>query len=434
MAGRIQAIRGMHDVLPGRAAAWRRLERQLAALAGSYGYEEIRLPLVEKTELFVRTIGEVTDIVEKEMYTFEDLGGDSLSLRPEGTAGCVRACLEHGLIHNRQRRLWYIGPMFRHERPQKGRYRQFHQWGVEAYGFAGPDIDAELILMSARLWRQLGLRDLTLRLNSLGSPESRAAYRAALVAYMRDHFDALDEDSRRRLETNPLRILDSKNPAMREIIDGAPVLMDHLDEASLAHFNGLRALLDAAGVAYQIDTRLVRGLDYYGYTVFEWTTDRLGAQGTVCAGGRYDRLVEQLGGQPTPAIGFALGMERVLALLEEDAGEEETDTEAVDAYIVAMGDEATREAWRLAESLRDAMPDLRLCLHCGGGNFKSQFRKADRSGAAVALVLGDDEAAQGVVSVKFLREERPQATVSRGELVAFLRAAGLPGNESKTGE
>lgn len=434
MAGRIQAIRGMHDVLPGRAAAWRRLERQLAALAGSYGYEEIRLPLVEKTELFVRTIGEVTDIVEKEMYTFEDLGGDSLSLRPEGTAGCVRACLEHGLIHNRQRRLWYIGPMFRHERPQKGRYRQFHQWGVEAYGFAGPDIDAELILMSARLWRQLGLKDLTLRLNSLGSPESRAAYRAALVAYMRDHFDALDEDSRRRLETNPLRILDSKNPAMREIIAGAPVLMDHLDEASLAHFNGLRALLDAAGVAYQIDTRLVRGLDYYGYTVFEWTTDRLGAQGTVCAGGRYDRLVEQLGGQPTPAIGFALGMERVLALLEEDAGEEETDTEAVDAYIVAMGDEATREAWRLAESLRDAMPDLRLCLHCGGGNFKSQFRKADRSGAAVALVLGDDEAAQGMVSVKFLREERPQATVSRGELVAFLRAAGLPGNESKTGE
>jgi histidyl-tRNA synthetase len=434
MAGRIQAIRGMHDVLPGRAPAWRRLEQQLGAIAGMYGYEEIRLPLVEKTELFVRTIGEVTDIVEKEMYTFEDLGGDSLSLRPEGTAGCVRACLEHGLIHNRQRRLWYIGPMFRHERPQKGRYRQFHQWGVEAYGFAGPDIDAELILMSARLWRQIGLNGLRLRLNSLGSPESRVAYRAALVAYMRDHFDALDEDSRRRLETNPLRILDSKNPAMRAVIDGAPVLMDHLDEASLAHFNGLRALLDAAGIAYEIDTRLVRGLDYYGYTVFEWTTDRLGAQGTVCAGGRYDRLVEQLGGTPTPAIGFAVGIERVLALLEEDSGAEETDTEAADAYIVAMGDEATREAWRLAESLRDAMPDLRLCLHCGGGNFKAQFRKADRSGATVALVIGDDEAAQGVVSVKFLREERPQATVSRSELVAFLRAAGVPGKESKIGD
>ncbi len=435
MAGRIQAIRGMHDVLPGRAAVWRRLEAQLGALAGMYGYEEIRLPLVEKTELFVRTIGEVTDIVEKEMYTFEDLGGDSLSLRPEGTAGCVRACLEHGLIHNRQRRLWYIGPMFRHERPQKGRYRQFHQWGVEAYGFPGPDIDAELILMSARLWRQLGLDGLRLRLNTLGSPESRAAYRAALVAYMREHFDALDEDSQRRLETNPLRILDSKNPAMRDIIDGAPVLMDHLDADSAAHFAGLRELLDAAGVAYEIDTRLVRGLDYYGHTVFEWTTDRLGAQGTVCAGGRYDRLVEQLGGAPTPAIGFALGIERVLALLEDESGETEAiDTEAADAYIVAAGEQAGREAWRLAESLRDAMPDLRLCLHCGGGAFKAQFRRADRSGARVALVLGDDEVAQGTVSVKFLREERPQATVARGELEAFLRAAGAPGGQTNTEE
>jgi histidyl-tRNA synthetase len=423
----------MHDVLPGTAAMWRRLEERLGALAGMYGYEEIRLPLVEKTELFVRTIGEVTDIVEKEMYTFEDLGGDSLSLRPEGTAGCVRACLEHGLIHNRQRRLWYIGPMFRHERPQKGRYRQFHQWGVEAYGFSGPDIDAELILMSARLWRQLGLTGLRLRLNTLGSPASRAAYRAALVTYMREHLDALDEDSRRRLDTNPLRILDSKNPAMRAIIDGAPVLMDHLDEESAAHFSGLRELLDAAGVDYELDTRLVRGLDYYGYTVFEWTTDRLGAQGTVCAGGRYDRLVEQLGGTATPAIGFALGIERVLALLEDESMPA-VDIEAVHAYIVAAGAAAEREAWQLAERLRDAMPDLRLCLHCGGGAFKSQFRRADRSGAMVALVLGDDEVAQGTVSVKFLREERPQATVTRGELEAFLRAAGVPGNDKNIGE
>lgn len=433
MTGRIQAIRGMHDVLPGTAVAWRRLEARLAAVAGMYGYEQVRMPLVEKTELFVRTIGEVTDIVEKEMYTFEDLGGDSLSLRPEGTAGCVRACLEHGLIHNRQRRLWYIGPMFRHERPQKGRYRQFHQWGVEAYGFAGPDIDAELILMSARLWRQLGLTDLRLRLNTLGSPASRAAYRTALVAYMRGHADALDEDSRRRLDTNPLRILDSKNPAMRGIIEGAPALADHLDEASASHFAGLRELLDAAGVAYELDSRLVRGLDYYGYTVFEWTTERLGAQGTVCAGGRYDRLVEQLGGAPTPAIGFALGIERVLALLEDGAPEAE-ETEAVHAYIVAAGAAAEREAWRLAERLRDDMPDLRLCLHCGGGAFKAQFRRADRSGAAVALVLGDEEVERGTVSVKFLREERPQATVARGELEAFLRAAGVPGREEISGE
>lgn len=418
MARQIQAIRGMHDVLPETAPAWRRLEERLRELAQSYAYEEIRLPLIERTELFVRTIGEVTDIVEKEMYTFEDLGGDSLSLRPEGTASCVRACLEHGLIYNQTRRLWYLGPMFRHERPQKGRYRQFHQWGVEAYGFTGPDIDAELILMTARLWRLLGLSGLRLEINTLGSAESRAQYRAALVAYLREHHELLDEDSRRRLESNPLRILDSKNPALQALIAGAPSLADHLDEESAAHFAGLRALLDEAGVAYHVNPRLVRGLDYYGKTVFEWQTDRLGAQATVCAGGRYDRLIEQLGGTPTPAVGFALGIERLLALLEEQG---ETVRESPHVYMIVAGAAAERAGWRLAESLRDELPALRLCLHCGGGNFKGQFRRADRSGAAVALVLGENELAQGRIGVKFLREERPQAELALDEIAAFLR-------------
>ena len=418
MSRQIQAIRGMHDVLPEATPAWRRLEDRLRALARAYAYEEIRLPLVERTELFVRTIGEVTDIVEKEMYTFEDLGGDRLSLRPEGTAGCVRACLEHGLIHNQTRRLWYLGPMFRHERPQKGRYRQFHQWGVEAYGLAGPDIDAELILMSARLWRMLGLEGLRLQLNTLGSPDARARYREALVRYMEANRERLDTDSLRRLEGNPLRILDSKNPAMQELIAGAPSLGDYLDEESAAHFRGLTALLDAAGVSYEINPRLVRGLDYYGKTVFEWQTDRLGAQGTVCAGGRYDRLIEQLGGQPTPAVGFALGIERVLALLEEQDGEVR---EHPHAYMIVAGEAAEREGWRLAEALRDALPELRLCLHCGGGSFKSQFRRADRSGAAIALVLGENELANGRAGVKFLREERPQEDVPLDGLAGYLR-------------
>ncbi len=408
----------MHDVLPETTPAWRQLEARLRALAGAYAYEEIRLPLVERTELFVRTIGEVTDIVEKEMYTFEDLGGDSLSLRPEGTASCVRACLEHGLIYNQTRRLWYMGPMFRHERPQKGRYRQFHQWGVEAYGFSGPDIDAELILMTARLWRLLGLPDLRLELNTLGSAEARAQYRAALVAYFRAHHDLLDEDSRRRLESNPLRILDSKNPALQTLIAGAPSLSDHLDEESAAHFAGLRELLDAAGVAYRVNPRLVRGLDYYGRTVFEWQTDRLGAQATVCAGGRYDRLIEQLGGTPTPAVGFALGIERLLALLEEQG---ETVRESPHVYMIVAGAAAERAGWRLAETLRDELPMLRLCLHCGGGSFKAQFRRADRSGAAVTLVLGENELAQGRIGVKFLREERPQVELAWDEVAAFLR-------------
>lgn len=420
MSGRIHAIRGMHDVLPDSAPAWRWLEERLRALAGAYGYEEIRLPIVERTELFVRSIGEVTDIVEKEMYTFRDLGGDSLTLRPEGTAGCVRACLEHGLIHNQVRRLWYLGPMFRHERPQKGRYRQFHQFGVETYGLEGPDIDAELILMSARLWRMLGLDGLRLEINTLGSPESRAAYRETLVAWLERRRDALDADSLRRLGTNPLRILDSKNPEMQPVLAEAPTLIEHLDDEAARHFEGLRAILDAAGVDYVVNPRLVRGLDYYGRTVFEWQTDRLGAQGTVCAGGRYDRLVEQLGGQAVPAAGFALGIERLLALLE-DAGAL-PGAPGPHVYLIVAGEAAAREAAVIAESLREALPALRLMLHCGGGSFKAQFRKADRSGAAIALVLGDDEIARGEIGVKYLRDDRPQASIARGEAARFLKA------------
>jgi histidyl-tRNA synthetase len=418
----IQAIRGMHDVLPESAPAWRALEQALRALAEGYGYEEIRVPLLERTELFVRTIGEVTDIVEKEMYTFADLSGESLSLRPEGTAGCVRACIEHGLLHNQTRRLWYLGPMFRHERPQKGRYRQFHQWGAEAYGFTGPDIDAELILLSARLWRMLGIEGMRLQINSLGTLEARARYRAALVDYLTRHHESLDEDGRRRLHTNPLRILDSKNPELREILGAAPVLGEYLDEESQRHFEGLRALLDAAGLAYEVNPRLVRGLDYYEKTVFEWVTDRLGAQGTVCAGGRYDRLIEQLGGRPTPAAGFALGIERLLALLE---GAVPVAAPAPHAYLIVAGEAAERAAPRFAESLRDALPRLRLCVNCGGGNFKAQFRKADKCGACVALILGEDEAKNGAVSVKFLRDERAQQVVPQGELARYLQAAVL---------
>ncbi|MBK8163052.1 MAG: histidine--tRNA ligase [Gammaproteobacteria bacterium] len=426
MSKGIQAIRGMHDVLPEAAPAWQALEHVLRALAQGYGYEEIRVPLLEKTELFVRTIGEVTDIVEKEMYTFTDLSGESLSLRPEGTAGCVRACIENGLLHNQTRRLWYLGPMFRHERPQKGRYRQFHQWGVEAYGFAGPDIDAELILLSARLWRTLGIDGVRLQINSLGTVAARATYRQALVDYLSRHHDRLDEDSRRRLHTNPLRILDSKNPELRALLDAAPALGDYLDAESKDHFAGLRALLDAAGLAYEVNPRLVRGLDYYEKTVFEWVTDRLGAQGTVCAGGRYDRLIEQLGGRPTQAAGFALGIERLLALLEEDAGT--SAVQSAHAYLIAVGESAERAAPGFAEALRDELPALRLCVNCGGGNFKSQFRRADKSGARVALILCEDELKGGVVGVKFLRDETPQEFVPRSELARRLRAALLETN------
>ena len=420
MAKNIQAIRGMNDILPDETPLWQYVEGTLRALMDGYGYSEVRLPIVEKTELFKRSIGEVTDIVEKEMYTFEDRNGDSLTLRPEGTAGCVRAGIENGMLHNQSHRLWYIGPMFRHERPQKGRYRQFHQLGVEVFGMDGPDVDAELILLSARLWQRLGLADdVTLELNSLGTAQARTAYRQELVTYFSAHEDQLDEDSRRRLTTNPLRILDSKNPEMQDLIAGAPALIDHLDAESKAHFDGLLAYLDAAGIAYRINSRLVRGLDYYGKTVFEWVTDRLGAQGTVCAGGRYDGLVEQLGGRATPAVGFAIGLERLVGLVQE--GEIPWHHYRPHAYLIRAGEAAQGPGMALAEWLRDLLPGLRLQVHCGGGSLKSQMKKADRSGCQLALVLGEREVDEGTVGVKFLREDREQETVDREGLLDLLR-------------
>lgn len=424
MAALFQAIRGMSDILPEQAAWWRTLETTAREVLTAYGYQEIRLPLVEKTELFARSIGEVTDIVEKEMYTFEDRNGESLTLRPEGTAGCVRACLEHGLLHHQTQRLWYGGPMFRYERPQKGRYRQFHQIGAEAYGMAGPDIDAELIVLTARLWRRLGLRDVTLHLNSLGSSAARAAYREQLVAYLTARQNQLDADSLRRLQTNPLRILDSKNPALQTLIAEAPSLLDHLDEASRQHFAALQGLLDRAGIAYVVNPRLVRGLDYYSQTVFEWVTDALGAQGTICAGGRYDGLIEQLGGPATGGIGFAMGLERLVALLSA-SGAPETEA-APHAYLIAVGDAAQCAALALAERLRDADPLLRVRMHCGGGGFKAQFRRADHSGAPFALILGENEMQAGTIAIKPLRDaERPQITLPQDQAAAWLRAAAL---------
>ncbi|MBZ9538946.1 histidine--tRNA ligase [Modicisalibacter tunisiensis] len=421
MSKKIQAIRGMNDLLPDQSPLWQYFEDQVRTLMRRYGYREIRTPIVEQTALFKRSIGEVTDIVEKEMYTFDDRNGDSLTLRPEGTAACVRAAMEHGLLHNQTQRLWYQGPMFRHERPQKGRYRQFHQVGIEAYGLDGPDIDAEVILLSARLWKQLGLdAHVTLELNSLGSPEARAAYRDTLVAYFERHHDLLDEDSRRRLSSNPLRILDSKNPEMAEMLADAPQLLDHLDDASREHFEALKARLDAAGIAYRINPRLVRGLDYYSRTVFEWTTTALGSQGTVCAGGRYDGLVEQLGGKPTPAVGFALGVERLILLLETLELIPAESQRGPDAYLLAMGERAEREALLLGERLRDALPGLALQVHCGGGGFKSQIKKADRSGARLALILGEDELEQGQLTIKYLREEREQETLDQATAIARL--------------
>lgn len=419
MSKSIKVVRGMHDVLPQQNPLWQHLETCVRQVVQAYGYDEIRMPIVEKTELFVRTIGEVTDIVAKEMYTFEDRNGDSLTLRPEGTACCVRACIENGLLYNQVQRLWYSGPMFRHERPQKGRYRQFYQTGVEAYGLAGPDIDAELIMMTARLWQLLGLDGLELQLNTLGTPATRIAHREKLVEYLEGHRELLDEESLLRLEKNPLRILDSKNPAMQAMIEGAPQLLDYLDDESRDHFDTLKSLLDGAGISYSVNPRLVRGLDYYQKTVFEWVTNDLGAQGTVCAGGRYDGLVEQLGGKSTPAIGFAMGMERLLALIE-DRGLSVPDT-APHAYLVLVGDLAMQQGLLLAEQLRSALPALRLRSHCGGGSFKNQMKKADKSGAQLALILGEDEIAQQQVSVKHLRVEQPQVSMGHDALVAYLK-------------
>ena len=400
MSQYIQSVRGMNDILPGESELWELFEETVRSWLKSYGYKPVRLPIVEPTPLFKRAIGEVTDIVEKEMYSFTDsLNGELLTLRPEGTAGCVRALIQHKLAAQHPQRLYYMGQMFRHERPQKGRYRQFNQVGVEAFGFSGPDIDAELILMGARLWDDLGLDDVRLQLNSLGQLDERAKHRAELITYFEKYSDLLDEDARRRLHSNPLRILDSKNPTMQEMIAGAPKLMDHLGAESMAHFEGVQQVLRDAGLPFEINPRLVRGLDYYNLTVFEWVTDRLGAQGTVCAGGRYDGLVEQLGGKATPACGFAMGVERLVTLIRESGGEPEIP--GPDVYVVHQGDAASRMAPRVAEGLRDQGIDV--LFHCGGGGFKSQMKKADASGATFAIIIGDDEANAGEVTLKPLR-------------------------------
>lgn len=412
----------MNDVLPTDSPLWQYIEGIVTDILSRYGYQEIRFPIVESTELFKRSIGEVTDIVEKEMYTFEDRNGDSLTLRPEGTACCVRACEENGLLYNQTQRLWYIGPMFRHERPQKGRYRQFHQIGVETFGMHGPDIDAETLLLSARILRELGVTPhVQLQINSLGSNDARSNYKQALVSYLDSVKDQLDEDSKRRLETNPLRILDSKDSNTQSLLDNAPVLLDYLDDESRLHFEGLKQLLDAAGIEYMVNPRLVRGLDYYGKTAFEWVTDKLGAQSTVCAGGRYDALVEQLGGKSTPAVGFGIGLERLILLVQAvNVVPEKLDQQA-DVFLVAVGD-VQSTAMRLAERIRDELPFIRLIVNCGGGNFKSQFKKADKSGADVALILGEDEAKAGKLTIKFLREESEQQTLSFDEAISWLQA------------
>lgn len=425
MAKKIQAIRGMNDILPEQSAVWQYLEATVADLLKRYSYQEIRMPIVEQTALFKRSIGEVTDIVEKEMYTFEDRNGDSLTLRPEGTAGCVRAGEEHGLLYNQIQRLWYKGPMFRHERPQKGRYRQFHQIGVETFGMAGPDIDAELIILSARLWKELGLYDsVTLELNSLGSSEARAEYRTALVEFLSARKDELDEDSQRRLETNPMRILDSKDQNTQALLDGAPVFEDYIDQESKEHFEQLCSMLDAAGIEYKLNPRLVRGLDYYCKTVFEWTTTELGSQGTVCAGGRYDGLVEQLGGRATPAVGFAMGIERLILMLQTLDVIPDHVSNQPQIFIAAVGEGMATHGLLLGEMLREKT-NYRTQMHCGGGSFKNQIKKADKSGASIALILGENEVTNGEVAVKFLREARDQETVSISGLIDFLRDSGL---------
>lgn len=417
---KIQSIRGMNDCLPSQTPAWHYVESVIARVMKAYSYNEIRFPILEATELFKRSIGEVTDIVEKEMYTFADRNGDSVTLRPEGTAGCVRACEQSGLLYNQTQRLWYMGPMFRYEKPQLGRLRQFHQLGVEAFGLQGPDIDAELLLLSARLWRELGVdQHVTLHINSLGSAESRARYKRDLVEFLQSCKNELDADSQRRLETNPLRILDSKVEQTQALLNQAPDFLNYLDDAAKAHFDGLLSLLEAAGIKYKVNSRLVRGLDYYGLTVFEWVTDALGAQGTVCGGGRYDALVAQLGGKATPAVGFGMGLERLVLLVETCGAFPSTINEHVDAYLV-YEEAVLPQSMQLAESLRNKIPDLRLQLHCGGGSIKSQMKKADKSGANYALILGEQETQANVVAVKFLREERPQVSVGETELIQLL--------------
>ncbi|KTD54434.1 histidyl-tRNA synthetase [Legionella sainthelensi] len=421
MTERIQAIRGMNDVLPETTALWRALEEVFIKVLTRYGYQEIRFPIVENTQLFKRTIGEVTDIVEKEMYTFNDLNGDSITLRPEGTAGCVRACLEHGLLHNQQQKLWYMGPMFRHERPQKGRYRQFNQLGVEAFGMPGALIELELISICRKFWEQLGFDELVqLQINTLGELSERHHYKKVLVEYLLDHKDRLDEDSNRRLDRNPLRILDSKNPEMHSLLANAPKLIDVLGENSRAHFQSFCEGLDALNISYEINPVLVRGLDYYGHTVFEWVTDKLGSQATVCAGGRYDILVEQLGGNPTPAAGFALGIERIY-LLMETLSLLKLDEKKNTLYIIATNDQAVVRGLKIAESIRNVYPKVEVLVNTAGGSFKSQFKKADKSGALLALILGDDEMIQEQIGIKNLRSGTEQITVNQNMLHQVLK-------------
>ena len=414
----IKSVRGMHDVLPDDSHRWQAFEAIVRGVMSSYGYNEIRTPLVESTDLFCRSIGEVTDIVEKEMYTFDDRNGDMLTLRPEGTASCVRSGIEHGFLHNQIQRLWYMGPMFRHERPQKGRYRQFHQFGVETFGMSDADIDAELIFIGARLWKLLGLKNLRLEINTLGSQEARENYRKVLVEYFEGNREQLDDDSLRRLTTNPLRILDTKNKDMASLVSNAPSLLDYIDEESAQHFSQLQSYLDAAGISYEINPRLVRGLDYYCKTVFEWITDELGAQGTVCAGGRYDGLVKQLGGKETSASGFAMGIERLLDLIDSSESSDKHDT--LDVYLIVQGEDANKNGLKLAEQLRDKVNGISIVTNCGGGSFKSQMKKADKSNATFALILGDDEIKQNAVTVKYLRENKEQQLVPVDDVAEFI--------------
>ena len=421
MAKNIQAIRGMNDCSPTESPLWQWIEGQVRQVLSSYGYSEVRMPIVESTPLFARAIGEVTDVVSKEMYTFWD-NDEQLTLRPEGTAGCVRAAIEHGWIYNNEQRLWYMGPMFRHERPQKGRYRQFHQAGVEVFGIATPEIDAELIILTARLWKALGIdQHVSLQLNSIGSLEARANYRSALVAFLENHQDLMSEEEKERLVKNPLRILDTKNQALQDVLDGAPKLLDYLDDESREHFAQLCGLLDAVGIQYEINPKLVRGLDYYNKTVFEWVTSALGAQGTVCGGGRYDGLVEQLGGHATSGVGFAMGLER-LVLLVQEVNKSIPVKSAVDIYVVYQGEGTTLAAFQLAEKLRSELPHLSTMLHCSGGNFKKQFRRADKSGATLALVLGESEVQNNQVVVKHLLGTAEQQTIDVANLIEHVKA------------
>ena len=419
----IKAIRGMHDILPSQTPLWQFFEAQVKLIFDQYGYQEIRMPIAEKTDLFCRSIGEATDVVEKEMYTFADRNGDNMTLRPEGTASCVRAAQEHGLTYNQVQRLWYHGPMFRYERPQKGRQRQFHQFGAEVYGIDGPDVDAELIIMTARLWRQLGLQDaVTLQLNTLGSAAARAAYRTDLVAFLEANMHLLDADSQRRTGTNPLRVLDSKDANTQALLNDAPDFYNYLDEESRVHFQRLCELLDAAGISYQINPRLVRGLDYYCKTVFEWVTDKLGAQGTVCGGGRYDGMIEQLGGKPTPAVGWAMGVERMILLLQEMQQEPAGLNQQADVYVAHIGDAASLRTMQLAEQLRTDIAGLRLLWHCGGGSLKNQMKKADRCGAKLVLIMGADELAQGEIQIKPLQGQGEQQSISLDQVSAHVAA------------